>query len=187
MGLKLCQADFLNVGIYSFAALFVEDLFQVPVVIRTISNPVLVKILLVENPVSIVKFVRKVSPISAGIYILIATVVLIGFPLLSNIYPTDLIISAHELLFVLLAGLLVYAVFIPFDYVLLQSGMPGRLSLLFTINVVTNILLNLIFIPNLGIWGAALATAISFALSAVFLNIAAKIWLGCRNGLMFMP
>ena len=113
--------------------------------------------------------------------------VLIGFPLLSNIYPTDLIISAHELLFVLLAGLLVYAVFIPFDYVLLQSGMPGRQSLLFTINVVTNILLNLIFIPNLGIWGAALATAISFALSAVFLNIAAKIWLGCRNGLMFMP
>jgi len=177
----------LNVGIYSFAALFVEGLFQVPVVIRTISNPVLVKILLVENPVSIVKFVRKVSPISAGIYILIATVVLIGFPLLSNIYPTDLIISAHELLFVLLAGLLVYAIFIPFDYVLLQSGMPGRQSLLFTINVVTNILLNLIFIPNLGIWGAALATAISFALSAVFLNIAAKIWLGCRNGLMFMP
>ena len=177
----------LNVGIYSFAALFVEGLFQVPVVIRTISNPVLVKFLLVQDPVSIVKFVRKVSPISAGIYILIATVVLIGFPLLSNIYPTDLIISAHELLFVLLAGLLVYAVFIPFDYVLLQSGMPGRQSLLFTINVVTNILLNLIFIPNLGIWGAALATAISFALSAVFLNIAAKIWLGCRNGLMFMP
>ena len=57
----------------------------------------------------------------------------------------------------------------------------------YTFNVVTNILLNLIFIPNLGIWGAALATAISFALSAVFLNIAAKIWLGCRNGLMFMP
>ncbi|MEE2999116.1 MAG: oligosaccharide flippase family protein [Pseudomonadota bacterium] len=177
----------LNVGIYSFAALFVEGLFQVPVVIRTISNPVLVKILLVKDPTSIVKFVRKVSPISAVIYILIAAVVLIGFPFLSNIYPTNLIISAHELLFILLAGLLLYAIFIPFDYVLLQSGMPGRQSLLFTVNVITNILLNVILIPFYGILGAALATAISFVLSAVFLNIAARMWLGCRNGLMFMP
>ena len=40
----------LNVGIYSFAALFVEGLFQVPVVIRTISNPVLVKLLIDKDP-----------------------------------------------------------------------------------------------------------------------------------------
>ena len=177
----------LKVGIYSFAALFVEGLFQLPVVIRTISNPVLVKLISNNDPISLVRFVKNIAPISAGVYGLMALIILICFPLLSNIYPAELIDSAHELLFVLLAGLLVYAVFIPFDYVLLQSGMPGRQSLLFTVNVIANVVLNIIFIPIFGIWGAALATAISFVLSALSLNFAASLWLGCRKGLIFNP
>ena len=38
-----------------------------------------------------------------------------------------------------------------------------------------------------GILGAAFATAISFSLSAVSLNIAAGRWLGFRKGLLFIP
>ena len=111
----------------------------------------------------------------------------IGFPILSNIYPIELTNSTHELLFLLLAGLLVYAVFIHFDYVLLQSGILGRQNLLCTVNIITNIVPNVIFIPIFGIWGAALVTAISFSLSAVSLKFAASLWLGCRKGLMFNP
>ena len=177
----------LNVGIYSFAALFVEGLFQVPVVIRTISNPVLVKLLIDKDPANVVKFVRKVSPISIAVYIPIAAIVLICFPLLSNFYPFDLVSAAHGLLFILLIGLLLYSAFIPFEFLLLQSGMPGRQSLLFTINVFVNILLNVLLIPIFGIWGAALATAVSFSLSAISLNIAAGRWLGFRKGLLFFP
>ena len=177
----------LKVGIYSFAALFVEGLFQIPVVIRTISNPVLVKLISNNEPVFLIKFVQKIAPISAGVYGFMALILLVFFPILSNFYPIELINSAHELLFVLLSGLFIYAVFIPFDYVLLQSGMPGRQSLLFTINVITNVVLNIILIPIFGIWGAAMATAISFSLSAFSLNFAASLWLGCRRGLLFNP
>jgi len=177
----------VKVGIYSFAALFVEGLFQLPVVIRTISNPVLVKLLIDKDPANVVKFVRKVSPISVAVYIPIAAIVLICFPLLSNFYPFELVSAAHGLLFILLIGLLLYSAFIPFEFLLLQSGMPGRQSLLFTINVFVNILFNVLLIPLFGIWGAALATAVSFSLSAISLNIAAGRWLGFRKGLLFFP
>ena len=176
-----------QIGIYSFAAMFVEGLFQVPVVIRTISNPVLVGLLADKDRNAVVKFVRKILPLSLAAYIPLAVIILVAFPVLENFYPAELILPARELLFPLFAGLAIYAAFIPFDFALLQSGMPGRQSLLFTVNVLANILLNLAFIPMFGIWGAALATAISFTLSAITLNLAAGIWLGFRKSLLVAP
>jgi O-antigen/teichoic acid export membrane protein len=176
-----------EIGVYSFAAMFVEGLFQIPVVIRTISNPVLVGLLAAGDRTAVVKFVRKVAPLSLAAFLPVALVVLFAFPILTNYYPADLINPARELLFPLFTGLAIYAAFIPFDFALLQSGMPGRQSLLFTLNVLANILLNLAFIPMFGIWGAALATAISFTLSAFTLNLAAGYWLGFRKSLLVDP
>jgi len=177
----------LNVGIYSFAALFVEGLFQVPVVIRTLSNPILVKLLLRNDLNKIIDFAKKISLISSSLFVLTGVFVLTLFPFLSIFYPDNFINTAHNLLFILVPGLLIYSAFIPFDFILLQSGMPGRQSLLFTINVFINIILNLWLIPIHGILGAALATSISFFISAITLNIAAKIFLGFRKSLIFYP
>jgi len=54
-----------------------------------------------------------------------------------------------------------------------------------SVNVICNIVLNAILIPEYGIWGAAYATATAFILSAVTLNIAAGRWLGMKRGVLF--
>jgi len=111
--------------------------------------------------------------------------VMIILPYLAPFFPDDLVMSAHELLWPLLCGLAVYAVFIPLDHILLQAGMPGRQSALMAFNVAINVCLNAILIPLYGLMGAAFATAISFVFSSIALNIAAALWLGLDRSLFF--
>lgn len=44
--------------------------------------------------------------------------------------------------------------------------------------------LNLALIPFYGIWGAAVATALAFAISSLNLNLAVWWWLGLRGGIL---
>jgi O-antigen/teichoic acid export membrane protein len=86
---------------------------------------------------------------------------------------------------ILLAAVVLYAAFDPFDQLLLQSGFPGRQSLLMASAVFANVILNLLFIPRLGLAGAALATACSFAAAAVLLLVASWKWLGYPRSVLF--
>ncbi len=179
--------DDVQVGIYSFAALFVEGLYQVPAVVRTVSNPVLVGLIKAKDMIATVKFTRRVFVASIAIYALAAGTCLLIFPMLAPYFPDGLIVGAYPLLFPLLGGLLLYAGFVPLDYVLLQAGMPGRQSMLMAFNISINIVLNAILIPMFGLWGAAVATGVSFALVTVTLNVASARWLGFRRGLLLTP
>ncbi len=172
------------VGIYSFAAMFVEGLFQVPVVVRIIANPVLVPLVRDGNWQGLARFSKRVAAAGIVIFALAASVVLLVLPYLVPFFPDGLVDQAYGLLFPLLGGLLIYAAFVPLDHILLQAGMPGRQSMLMSVNVICNIVLNAILIPEYGIWGAAYATATAFVLSALTLNIAAGRWLGLKHGVL---
>ena len=176
-----------EIGIYSFAAMFIEGLFQLSVVIRTVANPILVQLVIQKNISLVINFVRKVAPLSMAIYLIVACAIWFCFPFLEIIYPNTLIVESREIILILSIGLLIYSAFIPVEYVFLQSGMPGKQSILFLINITFNLILNLALIPFLGIKGAAIATAISFVLSALNVNICSKLWLGYSKGLLFKP
>ncbi|MCH7833089.1 MAG: oligosaccharide flippase family protein [Proteobacteria bacterium] len=172
------------VGIYSFAALFIEGLYQVPSVVRTIANPVLVRLFAASEKGPIVGFCRRTAGLSAAIYVAAAGAVVVIFPYLEPFFPDQLVPQSTPVLWVLVSGLLVYAAFIPLDHALLQAGSPGRQSLLMSANVAANVALNLALIPFFGIMGAAIATAVAFAVSTLNLNLAAGRWLGMRGGLL---
>lgn len=174
------------VGVYSFAALFVEGLFQVPVVVRTVANPVLVRLVHTNAWEELARFAKRVFLAAAGLFVLVAAGVLIVLPYLVPFFPDNLVVDAHALLFPLIAGLFVYAGFIPMDHLLLQAGMPGRQSAFMGLNVVSNIVFNAILIPVFGVWGAAYATAGAFVFSALALNIAAARWLNLKRGVLWM-
>lgn len=175
-----------DVGIYSFAALFIEGLFQIPVVVRTIANPVLVRLLIAGDKWEIGRFSRKTALLSLGVFTAAAIAVLVIFPELAPFFPDQLVRRSTPLLMVLMAGLWVYSAFIPFDHALLQAGQPGRQSLLMTANVAANVALNLALIPFFGIFGAAAATALSFVISTLTVNAAAWKWLGFPGGMVFI-
>jgi O-antigen/teichoic acid export membrane protein len=174
------------IGIYSFAALFIEGLYQIPGILRTIANPILVKLTAPgENSLALVHFCRRTMFFSIATFSVMASCTLIVFPYFAPYFPDLLVDSSYPLLIILTSGLLVYSAFIPFDYIFIQAGMPGRQSLMMALNISLNIVLNLLLIPDFGVYGAAWATATSFILSSIVLNITTWKWLHLPGGLIF--
>jgi len=173
-----------NVGIYSFAALFIEGLFQVPVVIRTLANPELARLLKADDKEATGRFCRKMAMISLAAFTMIAAGVLVVYPYLGPYFPDDLVELSHPILLVLIGGLLIYSVMIPMDHIVLQGGHPGSQSLLMTFNVTINALLNLALIPFFGLYGACSATAASFVIATITINGASWKWLDFRGGVL---
>ena len=150
----------------------------------TIANPVLVRLLVSTERTALVRFCRRTAGLGFAAFAAAAGAVVVVYPYLAPFFPEGLVTGSHPLLMILAAGLAVYSVFIPLDYILLQAGQPGRQSLLMTANVFINVALNLALIPFYGIWGAAVATALAFTISSLNLNLAAWRWLGLRGGVL---
>ncbi len=173
-----------EIGIYSFAAMFIEGLYQVPVVIRTVANPVLVTLVGKSDTAPFFAFARKTAAMGLAAAVLVGGAVWVVFPWLAPLFDGGIVESAEPVLNVLIVGMVLYAAFVPLDHILLQAGRPGRQSILMGGNILINIALNLSLIPLYGIMGAAVATSISYAMSGVTLNIAVRLWLGFRRGLL---
>jgi stage V sporulation protein B len=161
-----------DVGRYSLAAVFAEGLYQSLIVVRNQVNPLLAQLSLAPDPAPIVRLVhhawRYLYPGTAIIY-------LAGFGalhlLLTHYFQTPDASEVSASYLLVGAGILVASGFIPFDGILLHSGRPGLYTLLALLVALTNVVLNLTFVPNFSIRGAALATGLSVAMSVVYLNV----------------
>ncbi len=173
-----------KVGIYSFAAMFIEGLFQVSVVVRTIANPVLVGLLTPLDKIGLGRFVRRISAFSFLMTALAASVLVAIFPYLDLAFDKDMIEAGYPVLLILALGMTLFSIFVPCDHVLLQSGHPGAQSLMMTVNILLNVILNITLIPLYGLVGAASATAIAFVGAGIILNIVAWRFLGLKGGLL---
>lgn len=171
------------VGVYSFASMFLEGVYQVPIVIRNITNPILVKLLIAQDRQAFVNYTRRTAFLSLVATLITSTGVLLIYPYLSFIAPQEVIGSSYIILLTLLAGLLVFSICIPFDYIFLQAGRPGIQSIYMTINILVNVLLNFLFIPHWGLYGAGIATALAFIISGILLNVFTVAVLGLPGGL----
>jgi len=173
-----------DVGIYSFAALFIEGLFQVPVVFRVLANPELARFLLAGDKMATSKFCRKIGIMSLGVFCLIATGVIVVYPFLAPYFPDNLVTLSYPILQILIGGLVIYSIMIPLNSIILQGGRPGRQSLLMAFIVLVNVGLNLALIPLFGLYGACSATAASFVIAAIAINGASWKWLDFKGGVL---
>lgn len=181
----LTLAFFLSdrqVGIYSFVALFIEGLYMIPVTIRYLANPVLARLIHLNDQAAVPKFARRVSAFSVMATACISACLLLVFPHLSFLSDEGVIRTGWSLLWILVSGLVVYSSMIPFDYILLQAGRPGSQSLFMLLTTSLNAILNLILIHRLGLYGAAIATSISFVASALLLYCVSSVLLGMKGG-----
>ena len=161
-----------TVGIYSFAAILVDGIFQLPVVLRTNYNPVLVR-LISENQLEALKATaNKGVRITYAAMLVICLFALLCFPLGALVvsHSTDYLRS-WPILAILLTGLTLGSGYIPFSNILLQAGRPGLHTIMVGLWVLSNLVLNLLLVPFYGIWGAAIATALAYALLAVFVKV----------------
>ena len=172
-----------SVGIYAFAMLFAEAVYQVPVVIRTVSYPTLVQLASRLERAVLARTVRRLSLIGGATCAAAAAGVAIGYPLVAPMFDPQYLEGVPALQLILF-GMTVYAFVIPFDQLLLQSGYPGRQSLMMALYVGINVVLNILLIPVYGLAGAAAATAISLVSAGVLLLAASWIWLGYRGSVL---
>lgn len=161
-----------TVGIYSFAAILVDGIFQLPVVLRTNYNPVLVKLVSEDRLQDLRKTVSKGVRITYAVMLAICLSALIFFPLGAFVVSHSAeYLQSWPILAVLLLGLTLGSGYIPFSNILLQAGRPGLHTIMVGFWVLSNLLLNLLLVPLYGIWGAAVAMSLAYALLAVFVKL----------------
>lgn len=171
------------VGVYAFAMLFAEAVYQVPVVIRTVAYPKVVRLAASGDRAALAALVRRISLNGGAACAAAAVAVAIAYPILAPRFDPAFLDGVLPLQ-LLLAGMVVYAFFVPFDQLLLQSGFPGRQSMMMAGYVAINVVLNIVLIPQHGLAGAAVATSISLLSAAALLLAASWAWLGYRGSVL---
>lgn len=176
--LGACASD-RAVGVYSLAATVAEGLYGLLHVLRVNVNPLLVDLSKPERHEALAALVRRLRlAIYPGMGVLMA-VMLAGAFLAQRWLPRGAeFADSLAVLAVLCLGIWLYSGFAPFDFILLQSGRPGRQTLVVLLQVATTLAVNLALVPVFGVLGAAWAMALSFALAAVWLSLCAARWLG---------
>jgi O-antigen/teichoic acid export membrane protein len=161
------------VGVYSFASMFAEGFYMLTTVIRNNINPILSKMVIAKDFDGITKFIDKIRRWFCPTISLIILIFISLYPLfLKMVFRTekyDLYIQSWLVIIILLLGILVASGYIPFENILIQGGNPTYQSLLTVINVTSNIIFNAIFIPLIGISGAAIGTTCAYLISTVYL------------------
>lgn len=168
-----------SVGIYAWAVQIAEGVFQLLVVLQNVYNPILARHIGAGERDELRVIVRRgkrwtyagmvvAGALAVALYP-IALDILTGKPEFAQSYPPFAW---------LMLGIVAASGYLPFAQTLLMAGHPGWHTLYMVLTVGTNVAGNAILIPRYGIVGAAQATALSFALSVVYLRTLVKARVG---------
>ncbi len=163
------------VGIYSFAAIWAEGIAQLSLVVRQNVDPILGRHFAKGTLDQIPEIAHKVRKVFYPIMGLIGLIAIAGYPLIITLFASDpAFYKSWGVFAILMTGIAMNAGYRPFLGLLLQGGRPGSHTILVSSLVLCNIVLNSIFIPIFGMYGAALATSLVFVLEGVFLYVCAR-------------
>lgn len=169
------------VGVYSFAALLAEGIFQIGTILRTMITPRLVRALAERDADRLAQLRHDAGRASLGLTALSALVLAVAYvPAVRLLGLDPALVQGLHVLLLLLAGVTATSFHAPFWMTLAMGGCPGRHTQLMLLVVACSIGLNLALTPWAGITGAAIATATTFALVPFMLRIAVRKSLGMR-------
>jgi O-antigen/teichoic acid export membrane protein len=115
-----------------------------------------------------------------------AVVVLaIGEPMLSLFGPG--FEAGYPLLFVLVVGVVARSAVGPAESLLTMSGNQNICAAVYALTLATNVGLNVLFIPAMGLWGAAIATAAAMVFEAAALSLTIWLRLGIVMAIFLRP
>jgi O-antigen/teichoic acid export membrane protein len=159
------------VGLYSFAATIVEGVLQLPVLFRNNINPVISRAWHSGGPDLLTKvidrnrraFFRLLAPlILASILLFPVALWVLGM----NEEP----MKVWAIYAILAMGIALTSGYQAFQMLFGQVGRPGTQTLFIAGFFLANALLNLLFIPLLGVYGSALGTALAYVTMVLLLR-----------------
>lgn len=168
------QDDYL-IGIYSFSIMFVEGFYQLYITVRRSINPKITECYVRNDSMrgieeinrNLKKYLRVFSPLAL-------VLILIGYYVICRLLNQNDYTMGLGILLMVCSAIVLNGRSIIFGNILSQMGRPGAESIINTVTVVSNFVFNLILILGLGLWGAALATAISHFVFGITLRYSAK-------------
>lgn len=170
---------FLNdkaVGIYSFAALVVEGFGQLSVIFRNNINPILTKCYNKKQVETLGYIIRKSKMKFFKIICSIGVLSIIGFPVVLHVFGETKYISEMWSVYAILAlGISLTSGYQPFIMLFNQLGNAILQTKLIFAIFLSNVLLNIFLIPMFGIYGSAMATALSNVVFVYCLKYYSKI------------
>jgi O-antigen/teichoic acid export membrane protein len=168
------------VGVYSFAAMLAEGFAQLPVVLRTNINPILTQTYYDNGVSALESTMQRVKKLSYVFLIPVGLMAILSYPLL-NLFGFDPEFNQSWTVFaILMMGILLSAGYLPFQMIFNQVGQPGRQTLFLIMFFLTNVILNLLFIPHFGMYGSAVATALALVFQIIYLKRLSFLWIGIR-------
>jgi O-antigen/teichoic acid export membrane protein len=157
------------VGIYSFAAFFVEGLLQLPLAARRIVDPVLTRLVIEGDTVQLRDFLRKGRDLGALLIVAVAAGAALLYPFYATLLADSAMAQASWGVFaILMAGACVFGAYATFSGIFSQSGLPLAQTHFNLVMLVANTGLNLVLAPLYGVHGAAVATSLSFIAGTLF-------------------
>lgn len=152
------------IGIYSLASIVIEGVNQLPIIFRTLINPK-ITILFETDKSQLNRFIKKTVNLSYKVFSIFGLLVVLGYFMVVKVlfYGSETFSSLFVIL-IIMAGVFFYNGYAPFLMIFNQVGRPLLQSYIYIFSFGINLVLNLLLVPIMGMYGAAIATSVSFAI-----------------------
>jgi O-antigen/teichoic acid export membrane protein len=160
----------VHVGIYSFAAVLAEGLYEITVVAQLSLNPVIGRAFSKNDKKEIESLSRSFRKFFYPLMITIGGIAVIVYPLIVKLFADPSYLLESWVIFtVIVIGIVIDSGYGAMRGIIMQGNRPGLYTLYILALVVGDALLNLVMIPLMGIVGAGLVTMCTNILSMVYL------------------
>ena len=151
------------VGLYSFAAFFVEGLLQLPFLGRRIVDPILTSLVIERDRDALAAFLVRGRNANGALVLAVNLVGVALYPWYARLFGTaELAAESFVLFAVLMMGTTLFGIYAVFSGIFSQGGLPLVQSRFNVTVLASNVLLNVCLTPLYGPLGAAIATSLSF-------------------------
>jgi O-antigen/teichoic acid export membrane protein len=160
-----------DVGVYTFAAMICEGVYQLLVVLQNLYNPVLAREIAARRLDELHATIQRGKRRTYLGMLAAAALALLLYPLALALLTDKPGFAESVVPFRwLMLGIVLCAGYIPFAQTLLMAGFPGTHTLYMVLTVLFNVVGNSILIPHIGLAGAAISTSISMFLGVFVLT-----------------
>jgi O-antigen/teichoic acid export membrane protein len=158
------------VGIYSFAAMIAEGFAMMLVVLRSNVNPIMSTLLHDKKYDELCEFMLHIRKYTYITMTMVMVLTFVAYIYITNHYLYDLTLSGSWLVLLIISScLLLVSGYLPFSDFLILANKPRLQSFQNLLVVISNILLNFLLTPTLGIVGAAISAGVSSYIISILL------------------
>lgn len=171
LGIYLSDA---MVGLYSMAATIFEGFSQIAVLLRNNFNPIITRVFAKNDTSLLLRVIRKNIRIFNRVILILGLISVVFFPLVPYVFGFQNILTMFFIYTILTMGFIITGGYQVLLMIFNQLGNPSLQTLSILMTCLSNVIFNFILIPFMGLYGAALGTALTFLFQMILMKFLLK-------------